>query len=136
MKPKKNIKRVTPVVQTLLKNIVYIIVFLTIFNNDIDNNDWQNSSWPYINYYPYLTLITNSVGSRSQCYFTLWKKIRLKSIIKIPNRRELQQITINHPTNIDFNQFIRVWLFFVNDRALPTDKSLRFRHKFQKVYRK
>ena len=46
----------------------------------------------------------------SQSYFPVPKIIRLHSIhyfvMKIPNKRELQQIAFNHSLNIDFQDFI------------------------------
>ena len=42
----------------------------------------------------------------TQSYFAVLKNIRLNSrpycIMKIPNKRELQQITFNHLSDIDF----------------------------------
>ena len=44
-------------------------------------------------------------------YFRVPKDVRLNSthffIMKIPNRRELQQITLNHSSDIDFKDFIK-----------------------------
>ena len=43
-------------------------------------------------------------------YFKLPKNVRLNSahlfIMKIPNKRELQQIALNHSSDIDFKDFI------------------------------
>ena len=45
----------------------------------------------------------------TQSYFAVPKIIRLNSthyfIIKIPNKKELQQIVYNHSSNIDFKDF-------------------------------
>ena len=42
----------------------------------------------------------------TQSYFAVPKKIRLKStnyfVMKIPNKREFQQIAFNHSSDIDF----------------------------------
>ena len=47
----------------------------------------------------------------TQSYFDLPKNIRLNSshsfILKIPNKRELQQIAFNHSSDIDFKDFIK-----------------------------
>ena len=56
-------------------------------------------------------------------------------ISKIPNRRELQQIAINHSSDIstkDFENIYRKYTakpysFFVNDTSLASDNPLRFR---------
>ena len=46
----------------------------------------------------------------AQSYFAVPKNIRLNSthcsIMKIPNKQELQQITFDHSSNIDFKDFI------------------------------
>ena len=55
--------------------------------------------------------------------------------MKIPNKRELQQIDLNHSSDIDFQDFIKIYKnctaepysFLVNDATLPSDDPLRFR---------
>ena len=55
--------------------------------------------------------------------------------MKIPNKREFQQITLNHSSDIDFKDFKRIYKkcivepysFLVNDTTLTSDDSLRFR---------
>ena len=55
--------------------------------------------------------------------------------MKIPNKRELQQIALNHSSNIDFKDFMKVYRkstkepcsFLVNDTTLSSDDPLRFR---------
>ena len=55
--------------------------------------------------------------------------------MKIPNTRELQQIALNHSSDIDFKDFINIYKnytkepysFLVNDTTLPSDNPLRFR---------
>ena len=57
-------------------------------------------------------------------------------ITKIPNKRELQQTALNHSSDIDFKDFMRIckkytaepYCFLVNDRTLPSDNPLRFRN--------
>ena len=72
------------------------------------------------------------------------KDVRLNSthffIMKVPNKRELQQITKNHSSNIDFKDFIKIYKkwttepysFLVNDTSLPSDDPLRFRKNLLK----
>ena len=47
----------------------------------------------------------------TQSYFKVPKDVRLNTthffIMKIPNKRELQQIALNHSSDIDFKDFIR-----------------------------
>ena len=74
-----------------------------------------------------------------QSYFKVPKDVRLNSthffIMKIPNKRELQQIALNHSPDIDFKNFMKIfkkytaesYYFLVNDTTLPSDDPLRFR---------
>ena len=74
-----------------------------------------------------------------QSYFKVPKDVRLNSThffnMKIPNKRELQQIALNHSSDIDFKGFIKIYKkctaepysFLVNDTTLPSDDPLRFR---------
>ena len=74
-----------------------------------------------------------------QSYFKLPKDVRLNSthfcIMKIPNKRELQQIALNHSSDINFKDFMNIYKkyiakpysFLVNDTTLPSDDPLSFR---------
>ena len=52
----------------------------------------------------------------TQSYFAMPKNVTLNSthyfIMRIPNKRELQQITINHLSDIDFEDFIDFYKMF------------------------
>ena len=56
--------------------------------------------------------------------------------MKIPNKRELQQIALNHYSDIDFKDFMKIYKkctaepysFLANDTILPSDNPLRFRN--------
>ena len=75
----------------------------------------------------------------TQSYFKVPKDVRLNTshffIAKIPNKRELQQIAINHSSDISTKDFENIYrkctaesyLFFVNDTTLASDNPLRFR---------
>ena len=75
----------------------------------------------------------------TQSYFKVPKDIRLNSthffIMKIPNKRELQNTGLNHSPDIDFKDFMNIYKkstkepysFLVNDTNLPSDDPLRFR---------
>ena len=75
----------------------------------------------------------------TQSYFKVPKDVRLNSthffIMKIPNKRELHQIALNHSSDIDFKDFMNIYKkcttepysFLVNDTTLPSDDPLRFR---------
>ena len=55
--------------------------------------------------------------------------------MKIPNKRDLQQIPLNHSSDIDFKNFMKTYKkctaepysFLVNDKTLPSNNPLRFR---------
>ena len=52
--------------------------------------------------------------------------------MKIPNKRELQQIALNHSSDKDFTKIYKKctaepYSFLVNDTILPSDNPLRFR---------
>ena len=58
--------------------------------------------------------------------------------MKIPNKRELQQIVINHSSDVDFKELMKIYKkctaepysFLVNDISLPSDNPLRSRKIF------
>ena len=72
----------------------------------------------------------------TQSYFKVPKEVRLNTthlfVVKIPNQRELQQMTINHSSDIDFKDFMKIYKkytakpysFLVHDTALPSDSHL------------
>ena len=74
----------------------------------------------------------------TQSYFKVPKDVRLNTshffIAKILNKRELQQIAINHSSDISTKDFINIYKkctaepysFFVNDTTLASDNPLRF----------
>ena len=76
----------------------------------------------------------------TQSYFKVPKNVRSNStyffIMKIPNKRELQQIALNHSSDIDFKDFMKIYKkytkepypFLVNDITLPSDDLLRSRN--------
>ena len=78
----------------------------------------------------------------AQCYFSVPKEVRLNSthylIMKIRNRRELQQIAINHSADIDYKDFLKIYKnctnepysFLTIDTSLPADNPIRFRNDF------
>ena len=78
----------------------------------------------------------------TQSYYTVPKDVRLNStqffIMKILNRRELQEITLNHSSDINSKDFIKTckkyavepYSFLVNDARPASDILLRFRKKY------
>ena len=75
----------------------------------------------------------------TQSYFAVPKNIRLNSthyfVMKIPNKRELQQIAFNHSSDIDFQDFMNLYkkctakpyFFVVIDTTIASDNFSRFR---------
>ena len=77
-----------------------------------------------------------------QCYFSVSKDARLNSthclIMKINNKKELQNIAINHSADIDYKDFVKIYrectkelyFFFLKiNTTLPASDLLRFRKK-------
>ena len=60
--------------------------------------------------------------------------------MKIPKKRELQKIALNHSSDIDFKDFIKIYKkstaepysFLVNDATLASGNPLRFRKNLLK----
>ena len=80
-----------------------------------------------------------SLAFITQSYFSVPKDVKLNSthylIIKINNKRELQNIAINHSADNDYNDFIKIYRectkqpynFLAIDTTLPASDPLRFR---------
>ena len=83
-----------------------------------------------------------SLAFITQSYFSVPKEVRLNSthylIMKIHNRRELQQIAIDHSEDIDYKDFLKMcndctkepYYFLTIDTTLPVDNTMRFRKNF------
>ena len=81
----------------------------------------------------------------TQSYFKVPKDVRLNTthffIMRIPNKREHQQIAINHSSYINTKDFINIYKkctgepysFLVNDTVLASDDPLRFRKNLYNV---
>ena len=75
----------------------------------------------------------------TQSYFSVPKDVRLNSmyylIMKINNKRELQNFAINHSADMDYKDFIKIYRectkepynFLTIDTTLPSTNPLRFR---------
>ena len=75
----------------------------------------------------------------TQSYFSVPKDVSLNStyylIMRINNRKELQNIAINHSADIDYKDFIKIYRecikepynFLTIDTTLPSSNPLRFR---------
>ena len=82
----------------------------------------------------------------TQSHFKVPKDVRLNSIhffiMKIPNKRELQEIALNHLSEINFKDFIKIYKkctaepysFLVNDTMLASDNPFKIQKKsFQHI---
>ena len=83
----------------------------------------------------------------TQSYFSVPKDVRLNSthylIMKINNKRELQNIAINHSADIDYQDFIKIdrectkepYNFLTIDTKLPASNPFRFRKNLSDSYK-
>ena len=127
----KNIEDYNPI-----KNCKVLIIFDDMIADMINNNKLN----------PIVTelfirgrKINISIVFITQSYFKVPKDVRLNSthffIMKAPNKRELQQIALNHSSDIDFKDFMNIYKkftkepysFLVNDKTLASDDPLRLR---------
>ena len=79
-----------------------------------------------------------SLAFTTQSYFKVPKDVTLNStrffILKIPHKRELQQTALNHSSDINSKDFLKIYKrctakpysFLVNDATLASDNLLRF----------
>ena len=77
-----------------------------------------------------------------QSYFKIPKDVRRNSthffMMKIPHKKELEQIALNHSSDIISKDFIKIYKkftaepysFLVNDATFASDNPLRFRKNF------
>ena len=84
----------------------------------------------------------------TQSYFKVPKDVRLNTthffIAKIPNKRELQQIAINHSSDISTKDFANIYrectaepyYFLVNDTMHASNNTLRFKKNLFNIYNK
>ena len=71
----------------------------------------------------------------TQSYFSVPKDVRLNSthylIMKISNKKELQNIAINHSADIDYKNLMKIYreqqFFLTTDTTLPASDLLKFR---------
>ena len=82
----------------------------------------------------------------TQSYFSVPKDVRLNPshylIMKINNKRELENIAVNHSADIDYQDFIKIYRectkepynFLTKDTTLPASDPLRFRKNLLDFY--
>ena len=91
--------------------------------------------------------MNTSLAFITQSYFSVPKDMRLNLphylIMKISNRKELQNIAINHSADIDYQDFIKIYRectkepynFLTIDTTLPASDPLRFRKNLFDSYK-
>ena len=92
--------------------------------------------------------LNNSLVFITQWYFKVPKDVTLNTshvfIARISNKRELQQIAINHSSDINTKGFANIYKkctaepysFLVHDTALTSNDPLRFRQDLFNIYNK
>ena len=88
-----------------------------------------------------------SLAFITQSYFSVPKDVRLNSthylIMKINNKKELQNIAITHSADIDYKDFMKIYRectkepysFLTIDTTLPASDPLRFRKNLFHSYK-
>ena len=83
----------------------------------------------------------------TQSYFSVPEDVRLNSthylVMKLNNKRELQDIAINHSADIDYNDFMKIYRECINesyyfltiDTMLPPSDPIRFRKNLFQSYK-
>ena len=90
-----------------------------------------------------ITLIKSRIRFSSKLnlkfqYLAVPKNIRPNSaqyfIMKIPNKRELQQITYNYSSDVDFKCTTKPYFFLIIDATLASDNLSRFgKHLLERI---
>ena len=92
-------------------------------------------------------ILNTSLAFITQSYFSVPKVVRLNSthylIVKINNKRKLQNIAINHFADIDYKDFMKTYKeytkesysFMIINTALPASDPLRSRKDLLPFYK-
>ena len=114
-----------------------ILIFFNYMIADMIQNKKLNSK--VTNFFIRERRLNISLVFVTQSYFKVPKDVRLNTthffITKTLSKRELQQIVINHSSDINTKDFVNIYrkctaepyLFFVSDTTLASDNPLRFR---------
>ena len=113
-----------------------LMVFDDMIADMIDNKDLNSI---VTNLFIRCRKVNLSLAFIRQSYFKVLKNVRLSTthffIMKIPNKREFQQIALNYSSDISTKELIQIhkkftaepYSFLVNDTMLASDNPLRFR---------
>ena len=115
-----------------------------------ENNKEHNGKWPFIPDHPNRILIIGGSGLvKTNAFLNLKKeqddidKIYLMMKVLQNNRKELQNIALNHSAEIDYKDFVKIYRectkksysFLTIDTTLPANGPLRFRKNLLSFYK-
>ena len=128
----KNIEDYNPI-----KKRKVLIVFDDMIADMINNNNDNKLNPVVTELFIRGRKLNISIVFITQSYFKVPKDVRLNSthffIMKIPNKRDLQQIALNNSSDIDFKDFMKIYKnctgkpysFLVNDTTLLSDDPFK-----------
>ena len=113
-----------------------------------ENNKEHNGKWPFIPDHPNRILIIGGSGLvKTNTLLNLIKEQddidKIYLMMKVNNRKELQNIALNHSAGIDYKDFVKIYRectkkpysFLTIDTTLPASDSLRFRKNLLSSYK-
>ena len=113
-----------------------------------ENNKEHNGKWPFIPDHPNRILIIGGSGLvKTNTLLNLIKEQddidKIYLMMKVNNRKELQNIALNHSADIDYKDFVKIYRectkkpysFLTIDTTLPASDPLRFRKNLLSSYK-
>ena len=113
-----------------------------------ENNKEHNGKWPFIPDHPNRILIIGGSGLvKTNTLLNLIKEQddidKIYLMMKVNNRKELQNIALNHSAGIDYKDFVKIYRectkkpysFLTIDTTLPASDPLRFRKNLCSSYK-
>ena len=113
-----------------------------------ENNKEHNGKWPFIPGHPNRILIIGGSGLvKTNTLLNLIKEQddidKIYLMMKVNNRKELQNIALNHSAGIDYKDFVKIYRectkkpysFLTIDTMLPASDPLRFRKNLLSSYK-
>ena len=113
-----------------------------------ENNKEHNGKWPFIPDHPNRILIIGGSGLvKTNTLLNLIKEQddidKIYLMMKVNNRKELQNIALNHSAGIDYKDFVKIYRectkkpysFLTIDTTLPASDPLRFRKNLRSSYK-
>ena len=113
-----------------------------------ENNKEHNGKWPFIPDHPNRILIIGGSGLvKTNTLLNLIKEQddidKIYLMMKVNNRKELQNIALNHSAGIDYKDFVKIYRectkkpysFLTIDTTLPASDPLRFRKSLLSSYK-